>query len=81
MESNINNYFNFIRANPDIALSVIENIVSSPIEYDKQGNKIHIKKSHKNLFTNYCNGKVTNECIERGKQSSDPKVRKRATFA
>lgn len=42
---------------------------------------IHIKKSHRGLFTKYCNGKVTNECIQRGKNSPDPKIRKRATFA
>lgn len=47
----------------------------------KNGSGIHIKKSHKGLFTKYCNGKVTNECIQRGKHSSDPKIRKRATFA
>ena len=32
-------------------------------------------------FTEYCNGKVTSECIQRGKNSPDPKIRKRATFA
>lgn len=47
----------------------------------KNGNKIHIKKSHQGLFTKYCNGNVTDECIKRGKNSSDPKIRKRATFA
>lgn len=47
----------------------------------KQGSKIHIKKENKGKFTEYCNGKVTNECIQKGKNSSDPKIRKRATFA
>lgn len=47
----------------------------------KSGGKIHIKKSHKGLFTDYCGGNVTSECIQRGKNSSDPKIRKRATFA
>ena len=42
---------------------------------------IHIKKKNKGKFTDYCGGKVTQECIERGKKSSDPKTRKRATFA
>lgn len=42
---------------------------------------IHIKKKNKGLFTNYCNGKVTQECINRGKHSSNPITRKRATFA
>ena len=51
------------------------------IQKFKKGSGIHIKKSHKGLFTQYCNGKVTSECIQRGKHSSDPKIRKRATFA
>ena len=51
------------------------------IECFKKGGGIHIKKSNKGLFTKYCNGKVTQECIQRGKHSSNPKIRKRATFA
>lgn len=46
----------------------------------KKGNKIHIKKENRGKFTEYCGGKVTNECIQRGK-SSNPTIRKRATFA
>lgn len=42
---------------------------------------IHIKKSHKGDFTDYCGGKVTNACIAKGKASSNPKIRKQATFA
>ena len=42
---------------------------------------IHIKKENKGKFTEYCGGKVTNECIQKGKNSPDPKIRKRATFA
>lgn len=51
------------------------------VPYFKNGHKIHIKKSNRGKFTEYCNGKVTNECIQRGKNSKDPKIRKRATFA
>jgi hypothetical protein len=29
----------------------------------KKGNKIHIKKANRGKFTDYCGGKVTNECI------------------
>lgn len=47
----------------------------------KSGNKIHIKKANRGKFTEYCGGKVTQECINRGKNSPDPKIRKRATFA
>lgn len=51
------------------------------IDLFKKGNKIHIKKANRGKFTEYCGGKVTQECISRGKNSSDPKIRKRATFA
>jgi len=44
-------------------------------------NKIKIKPSHKGLFTKYCHGKVTQECINKGKSSDNPVIRKRATFA
>lgn len=46
-----------------------------------KGGKIHIKKANRGKFTKYCGGKVTSECIARGKRSSNPAVRKRATFA
>ena len=42
---------------------------------------IHIKKKNRGKFTDYCGGKVTQECIQRGKNSSNPTIRKRATFA
>lgn len=51
------------------------------IEAYKKGNKIHIKKENRGKFTEYCGGNVTSECISKGKHSSDPKIRKRATFA
>lgn len=47
----------------------------------KNGSGIHIKKANRGKFTEYCGGEVTSECISRGKNSSDPKIRKRATFA
>lgn len=47
----------------------------------KKGGKIHIKKENRGKFTDYCGGKVTSECIARGKASSNPVIRKRATFA
>ena len=52
-----------------------------PIYNFAKGGKIHIKEANKGKFTDYCGGKVTSECIARGKRSSDPAVRKRATFA
>lgn len=51
------------------------------INYYKSGSGIHIKKANKGKFTDYCGGKVTSECIARGKHSSSAAVRKRATFA
>lgn len=56
-------------------------LVYNEIEQFKSGGKIHIKKKNRGKFTKYCGGKVTSECIARGKASSDPAVRKRATFA
>lgn len=62
-----NSYYSNFLLNKDLVL------------YAKSG--IKIKKSHKGKFTEYCGGKVTDECIQRGKNSSDPAIRKRATFA
>ena len=46
---------------------------------------INIKPENKGLFTKYCEGLgrlgVTQTCIDKGKASKDPKVRKRAVFA
>lgn len=44
-------------------------------------NKIKIKKENKGKFTKFCKGKVTQECINKGKKSSNPVTRKRAVFA
>lgn len=51
------------------------------LEFLKNGSGIHIKEENKGKFTSYCGGKVTNECIQKGKNSSNPAIRKRATFA
>lgn len=42
---------------------------------------IHIKKSKEGSFTEYCGGKVTQECIDKAKKSSDKRIRKKAIFA
>ena len=42
---------------------------------------IKIKKSHQGLFTDYCNGKVTQKCIDKAKRSGNKKLVKRAVFA
>lgn len=49
------------------------------IGFYKKG--IAIKKENRGKFTEYCGGEVTNKCIQKGKNSKDPKIRKRATFA
>lgn len=59
----------------------LENMSSDDLNYLKTGGKIHIKKKNKGKFTDYCGGKVTSECIAKGKNSPDPTIRKRATFA
>lgn len=46
-----------------------------------EGGGIHIKKKNRGKFTEYCGGKVTEACIRRGKNSSNPTTRKRAAFA
>lgn len=46
-----------------------------------EGGGIHIKKKNRGKFTAYCGGKVTSSCIAKGKRSSNPTTRKRATFA
>lgn len=51
------------------------------IDFLKNGSGIHIKKANKGKFTDYCGGKVTSECIARGKKSPSATIRKRATFA
>lgn len=50
------------------------------IDFMKNGG-IHIKKETRGKFTDYCGGKVTTECIQRGKNSPSATIRKRATFA
>lgn len=42
---------------------------------------IYIKPENRGKFTEYCGGKVTSECIEKGLNSPSPTIRKRANFA
>ena len=62
-------------------LTSLPNSFSSELNTFAEGGKIHIKPENRGKFTKYCGGKVTSECIAKGKRSSDPAVRKRATFA
>lgn len=61
-------------------LEEIKELFMNIAEY-KKGGKIHIKKKNRGSFTRWCGGNVTEECIRRGKNSSNPKIRKKATFA
>ena len=47
----------------------------------KKGSGIHIKKENRGKFTDYCNGKVTQKCIDKAKKSGNKKLIKRAMFA
>ena len=51
------------------------------VPYFKKGKGIHIKKKNRGKFTEYCDGKVTQKCIDKAKKSKNPTLRKRATFA
>lgn len=63
-------------------LTSLPNSFESPeLNTFAKGGKIHIKPENRGKFTKYCGGKVTSECIAKGKRSSDPAVRKRAAFA
>lgn len=43
--------------------------------------RIHIKEKNKGKFTDYCNGKITQDCIDKAKKSGNKKLVKRAVFA
>ena len=49
------------------------------ISFGKSG--IHIKKQNEGKFTEYCGGKVTQDCINKAKASGNSKLVKRAVFA
>ena len=51
------------------------------IPYYKKGSGIHIKKKNRGKFTDYCGGKVTQECIDKAKKSGNATLKKRAVFA
>lgn len=68
-------------ANKGRLTSLPNSFESSKLNTFANGGKIHIKPENRGKFTEYCGGKVTSECIAKGKRSSDPAVRKRTTFA
>lgn len=68
-------------ANKGKLTSLPDSFESSELNTFAKGGKIHTKPENRGKFTKYCGGKVTSECIARGKRSSNPAVRKRVTFA
>lgn len=79
LNMNFANAFGNVEENQN--LDVMANYSAYGGQLFKDGGGIHIKKANRGKFTEYCGGKVTSECIARGKRSSSPAVRKRATFA
>ena len=41
------------------------------VSYFKKGSGIHIKKKNRGKFTEYCGGKVTDECIEEYEEENE----------
>lgn len=79
--SKISEFVNFCRTNSVNIESSFQKHEIDAIERFKKGNKIKIKKENVGSFTRYCGGNVTEACIQKGKNSSNPKIRKKATFA
>lgn len=77
----ISEFVNFCKTYPAITQNSTQKSELSAIEIFKKGRKIKIKKENVGSFTRYCGGNVTTECISKGKNSPDPKIRKKATFA
>ena len=73
--------FQWMRQNVWFLNNIMEILEMLGIPYFKKGSGIHIKKENRGKFTEYCGGKVTQECIDKAKRSNNPTLRKRATFA
>lgn len=80
-QNQLTKFSQFFKDNSQLNLPLKLENYSDPIELYKKGHKIRIKKENRGKFTEYCGGNVTDACIQKGKNSSDPKIRKRATFA
>lgn len=80
-QNQISSFIKTIQDNKEIISEICTPYTQTTVDMFKKGNKIKIKKKNKGKFTEYCGGNVTQECIQRGKNSPDPKIRKRAVFA
>lgn len=75
------NFVSFCNNNKFQFIPRITKTLDDEIDSFKKGGGIKIKEKNKGSFTRYCGGNVTSECIKKGKNSPDPKIRKKATFA
>ena len=80
-QNQISSFIKTIQDSKNIISEIYSPYIQDIIDVFKKGNKIKIKKKNRGKFTEYCGGNVTQECIQRGKNSPDTKIRKRATFA
>lgn len=80
-QNQLTKFSQFFRDNSQLNPPLKLENYSDLIELYKKGHKIHIKKQNRGKFTEFCGGNVTDACIQKGKNSPDPKIRKRATFA
>ena len=80
-QNQISSFIKTIQDNREIISEICTPYTQNTVDIFKKGNKSKIKKENRGKFTDYCGGNVTQECIQRGKNSPDPKIRKRATFA
>ena len=74
---NLDNFYNDVSPNNKVIDFIESSVTLIPI--GKSG--IHIKEKNKGSFTKYCGGNVTDACIQKGKNSPNPAIRKKATFA
>lgn len=79
--SNFSSFIQFCKDNRFQFIPMTQNYSNTKVNLFKKGGEIKIKEKNKGSFTRYCGGNVTSECIRKGKNSPDPKIRKRATFA
>jgi len=63
-----------------VSRKLVPQLFLSKFVKKKEGG-IHIKPENKGKFTDYCGGKVTDECIQKGLNSPSATIRKRAQFA
>ena len=68
-QNQISSFIKTIQDNREIISEICTPYTQNTVDIFKKGNKIKIKKENRGKFTEYCNGKVTSECIQRGKNS------------